>query len=306
MTKLLQGVISSLCLFTVLVGSAYFFVHSRQVYASGTPQLYTSNPYDNPSYDHRAVYIGIHFSASSMVILTWNYPPVGTVSAGTVQTNTYGKFWFVIQHMPSIPYNTVATLSATDTNGLKASTHVIENPFIVAKPNNGSIGSTVNVDGGGYGSSETVNVYFNQAQSIVVATTTSSSIGVFNATFKVPSGAELGGSNLTIEARGASGADVYTTFVVIPHIHISPYQGPSGTTITVNGSYFTPNGQAFIYWYDPVSHTTSYLTGSSVSTTGTFQIAITAPAGLTAGVHYRVLANDISGQGCLAYFTAQA
>ncbi len=111
---------------------------------------------------------------------------------------------------------------------------------------------------------------------------------------------------MTIEAKGASGADVYTTFVVIAHISISPNQGPSGTTIKVNGSYFTPNGQVLIYWFEPVSHTTTYLTGTSASATGSFQITITAPAGLTAGIHYRVLANDVSGQGCLAYFIAQA
>ena len=307
MKKLLRSLLPFFCLVAIFAGSAVFFVHPQHARASGTPELYTSNPYDYPYYNHQAIFIGVHFSPSSTVTLSLNYPPVGTFLAGTSQTNAYGKFRFVIQHMPSIPYNNLATLSAKDSHGLQASTSTGEIPFIVAKPIAGSIGSTVHVDGGGYGSSETVNVYFNQAQSLLVSATTTSPIGVFSATFKVPAGSGLGGSNLTIEAKGTSGADTTTIFIVISSIHLSPNQGPSGTAITVTGRYFTPNGQAILDWYNPVSNTTIYLVAPSVSTTGTFQITITAPTGLTAGIHYRVLADDNpSGQGCYAVFTAQS
>jgi hypothetical protein len=111
MKKLSRSLLPFFCLVAIFAGSAVFFVHSQQVRASGTPELYTSNPYDYPYYDHRAIFIGVHFSPSSTVTLTWNYPPVGTFLAGIAQTNAYGKFWFVIQHMPSIPYNTLATVT---------------------------------------------------------------------------------------------------------------------------------------------------------------------------------------------------
>ncbi len=307
MNKGSRWIILALLLVTILTGSSLFLAHSWQAHASGTPMLYPDNPYDNPYYHHLAVYDGVNFSAHALVTLTWSYAPIGTFTAGTIKTDAQGAFRFSILHMPSIPYMTVATLSAKDTNGLQATTSVRENLFVVAIPDYGSVGSTAVVKGGGYGSTEKVTVDFDQAMIIPVATATTDASGKFQATFTVPAGSTLGGSNLTIEVIGqTSGAVGNATFVVVPKVTLSPNQGPSGSAIVVKGHYFTPNSQAIIDWYDPTTKSTSYLGSVTVSATGTFQFPITAPSNLVPGVHYRVLGNDQSGNGSFAVFIAQA
>ena len=195
--------------------------------------------------------------------------------------------------MPSIPYHSPATLIATDVNGLQASTSVIEEPYITSQPEAGSIGSTVQVSGGGYGSNETVNVYFGA----VVASATTDSIGRFSASFIVPQVSYLGGSGDAIEVKGvSSGADSYTSFVVIPKITMTPNQGPAGTEIHIKGEYFTSKGYAFIEWIAP-DGTQTTIGETAVSDSGKFGISVYAPATTQAGVQYTIEAYDApSGQ----------
>jgi hypothetical protein len=297
-----------LCLGVLLPSIMFFSIHIKQAHAStGTPQLYNDNPYDLPYYDHATTFVGENFSPSSIVKLSWTYAPRGTVVAGKIQTDTQGGFTFVVQHMPSIPYNTQATLSAVDSNGLQASSITGENIFINATPAFGTQGSTVHMYGGGYGSSEPVDIYFDgEANPPLVATVTTNTVGVFKATFHIPHGVSLGGSNLALEARGTiSGADSNASFDVIPGIHASTDHGPSGTAVTIKGRYFTATGQVLIEWYDPTTDTMTQLGALSATATGTFKITVLTPANLTAGVQYLLEANDVSGQGATVYFTAQ-
>ena len=298
-----------LCLGVILPGIMFFSIHIKQAHAStGTPQLYNDNPYDLPYYDHATTFVGENFSPSSIVKLSWTYAPRGTVVAGKIQTDTQGGFTFVVQHMPSIPYGTQATFSAIDSNGLQASAITGENIFINATPTSGTQGSTVHMYGGGYGSSEPVDIYFDLANNPpLLATVTTNTVGVFKATVHIPRGVSLGGSNLALEARGTiSGADSNASFDVIPGIHASTDHGPGGTAVTIKGRYFTANGLVIIYWYDPTTDTTTQLGVSSVTSTGSFKITVLTPANLTSGMQYPLEAwDDPSGQGVTVYFTAQ-
>jgi hypothetical protein len=94
MNKGSRWIILALLLVTILTGSSLFLAHSWQAHASGTPMLYPDNPYQNPYYNQLAVYDGVNFSAHALVILTWNYAPIGTFTAGTVKTDAQGAFRF--------------------------------------------------------------------------------------------------------------------------------------------------------------------------------------------------------------------
>lgn len=293
-------------LLALLISGATLLDHPVKTHAQDTPVVFPIQPWQPPTYNYGKVYAGNYFSPNAGVTLTLTYPPVGTITVCTTTTDKKGHFRCRIRHMPSIPYNTTATLTAADVNKLQATTPVTELPSIADYPNTGWIDRTVHVSGGGFGSSETVDVIFNLAPSpVLVATPISSGTGVFSATFKVPPSATLGGTNDGIEGKGVtSGADAYATFIVLPYVHIAPTSGPSGTSITVKGRYFNANDQVTISWYDTVTHEQIDLLYLQASSKGSFKTSVVAPQGLVVGRRYYVGAYDPQNEGNFGVFTA--
>jgi hypothetical protein len=158
------------------------------------------------------------------------------------------------------------------------------------------IGTTVNLNGGGYGSGENVKILFQGSQVVIAHTNLK---GAFTASFVVPSTAKIGFQNNGIVAVGkTSGIAANAFFVVEPNVSISPNSGFSGTLITVRGSHFTPNGFAEILWVFPNGGSggsgggDQFITQVGVSSRGTFNTTIFAPPGLVSGVKYFVLVID--------------
>src|SRR6266436_935153 len=213
-----------------------------------------------------------------------------TISNGVVTVVTdQGGFFFTTLNMPSIPFGIQAHLIATGLiSGVSASTLVNEIPAVIPNPNAGTIGTTVSLTGGGFGSNEGVRILF---QGKLVASPGTNVNGAFKASFVVPDTAKLGFQFNDIVASGkTSGVGASATFTVEPNLSISPNQGSSGTLITVRGSHFTPNDFATILWIFPGTggsggsgSNTLFITNVQVSSNGTFNVTITAPGGLVAG-----------------------
>lgn len=262
-----------------------------------------------PTFGQPAVARGSGFAANEAVDLTWDLGALGTMKAGLAAADSNGFFFFNFT-MPSIPFGVQAHLTAHGRiSGLSASTLVSEIPALYDNPTQGVIGTTVNLNGGGFGSGENVKILFQGSQVLIAHTSLK---GAFTASFVVPSTAAIGFQNSGIVAVGkTSGEAASAFFIVLPNVSISPNSGPSGTLITVRGSHFTPNGFVEILWVFPnggsggSSGGGQFITSVRVSSRGNFSTTIFAPQGLISGVKYFVqVIDDSTGASNQARFLA--
>jgi hypothetical protein len=255
-----------------------------------------------PAFGSPAQVNGSGFAANETVDLTWDFGALGQKKAGVAASDNSG-FFFTTLKMPSIPFGIQAHLIATGLiSGVSARTLVNEIPAVIPSPTAGTIGTTVSLTGGGFGSNEGVKILF---QGKLVASPGTNVNGAFKASFIVPDTAKIGFQYNDIVASGkTSGVGASATFVVKPNLSISPNQGSSGTLIKVRGSHFTPNGFATILWIFPGTGGSGgsgggqlFLTNVQVSANGTFNVTITAPGGLVAGQTNFVQAIDDTSGG---------
>ena len=158
--------------------------------------------------------------------------------------------------------------------------------------------------GGGYGSQEEIDVFFTESPPIQVASTTSNADGSFSASLIIPDDA-LPSVGEGIDIKGVtSGVDLSPTFVVTPKVSLSPNSGPSGTSVQVNGSLFTPGGKVCPEWLDPATGKHTSIPCLFADSNGTFSTTITVPANQTVGhVYYVSVDNTASGMWGIAHFT---
>ncbi len=249
-----------------------------------------------PTFGQPAFVHGNGFATNEAVDLTWDFGPLGTMKAGVAASDSSGFFSFNFT-MPSIPFGVQTHLIAHGRiSGLSASTLASEIPAIYDNPAQGVIGTTVNLNGGGFGSGENVKILFQGSQVVIAHTTLK---GAFTSSFVVPTTAKIGFQNNGIVAAGKiSGVAASVSFLVEPNVSISPNSGPGGTLITVRGSHFTPNGFVEILWIFPnggsggSSGGGQFIASVRISSRGSFNTTIFAPQGLISGVKYFVQVID--------------
>jgi len=243
-----------------------------------------------PSFGSQASVNGSGFAANETVDLVWNDTVSGTMKAGIAGTDGSGNL-FTTLTMPSFPFAIGSQLHLVATgriSGVTASILVHETPAVIASPTAGVIGTTVTLNGGGFGSGENVKIVFQGSQ---VATAHTNLKGAFSTSFIVPSTAKIGfGFNDIVASGKTSGVAATTNFMVNPNLSISPNSGPSFTLITVRGSHFTPSGFVDILWLFPGTGGSGgsgggqlFLTRVQASASGTFKVTVTAPGGLVSG-----------------------
>ena len=243
---------------------------------------------------------GQGFAANETVDLTWDYGSLGQFRAGTVGTDSNGNF-FITLTAPSFPFHVQVNLVATGRiSGLSSTLPVSESPAVLISPPMGKVGTTVNLNGGGFGSSEPVKVLF-QGKAVVTAKTNAK--GAFKASFTVPDNARIGFQYNDIVATGKnSGVAAEGTFIVEPGLSIAPNHGFSGTLILAKGDHFTPFGTVILLWISPGggsggSGGGQFLGSVQASSNGTFKTTFFAPSGLISGRTYFVQAIDESTGG---------
>jgi hypothetical protein len=308
---------TSLTLPSTYTPGGHYFVHINSatfgvqvLFTFTKPSVSVLGEYgQQPTFGQSAFAKGSGFTANEAVDLTWDFGTLGMMKAGVAAADS-GGFFFSNFTMPSIPFGVQTKLDAHGRiSGLSASILVTENPALFASPAQGVIGTTVNLNGGGFGSGENVKILFQGSQ-VVIAHTNHK--GAFTASFVVPGTAAIGFQNNGIVAIGkTSGVAASAFFIVQPNVSISPNSGSSGTPITVRGSRFTPNGFAEILWVFPNGGSggsgggNQFITRVTISSHGSFNTTIFAPQGLISGVKYFVLVvDDQTGASNQARFLA--
>jgi len=184
---------------------------------------------------------------------------------------------------------------------IKASSSFDALPNVIPTPSSAQIGQTVTLNGGGFGSKETVTLLFQGTQ---IATAKMDINGAFKAKITIPAFAQSGTNYNLLVNGNTSGDSVNAGLTFLPTITMSPQTGPSGTSITVNGDGFYMYDGINIYWLDPTTNTRTWLTSVGLNGTNSFQVTVTAPSNLTSGNTYYVQLED--GNGVNAQLPFQA
>jgi hypothetical protein len=311
MRKGFRIVLTAFLFMLVFLGSALFLFQSKAVHAvprgvETAPALYPDNANERFFYNQDFQFDGVNFTPNSQVTLQWSGTPVGTYTTGKVIADSSGSFIFYTEHALSVPFGTQATLTATDANGLTASTSLGGSPSVASIPSSGAgrIGQTIEITGGGFASGEIVTITWPQPQE-VVATTTADADGKFLASFKIPAGSPVGFAYVTVQGA-VSGYNLNVYCFTTPKLSFSPSSGPGGTTLVMlKGEQYTPNSQVQVNWYDPQQQVNFFITTAETSATGAFTASFYVPADLVSGVKYQVQVEDSRGAVNSVTFTAK-
>ncbi|MGA8543297.1 MAG: IPT/TIG domain-containing protein [Thermoplasmata archaeon] len=175
-------------------------------------------------------------------------------------------------------------------------TFTITTPTITLTPSQGPSGITVTVSGAGFTPNTGISTFkFNGVTPGTQTCTaqSTSGTGTFSCTFTVPSDA-AGGHSVTATGSDGGSDTASTTFTITTGaITLSPSQGPTGITVTVSGTGFTPNTAIATFTFDGVTPGTQTCTSQTTSGTGTFGCSYTVP--LDAAVPYSVVATGSDG-----------
>jgi hypothetical protein len=256
---------------------------------------------------------GQGFANAEIVTLSWqSITDTSATQLGTVVAASDGTFTFTTT-VPGAPYSTsgfpfpfnASIIAQGNITQIQASTTFFVIHNLIATPNTGTVGSTIALVGGGFGSTEQVAI---SLQGIPLTTVTTDANGSFNTTFVVPPQAEPGNRASNLVAVGSTSHlanDI--SFGVLTAITITPQQGPSGTSITISGTGFVPEEQVTIEWTDPTTNRGTVLTTLTIPpSTFSFTTTVTAPANLTSGATYYIeVPNTYTGDTVKAAFVAQ-
>ena len=262
-----------------------------------------------PTYGDSFTLDGQGFAAQETVKVTaqntvQTFPTVlGTATAAADGSFTFTSTMLSAPAVPSVLSNGINMyMYATGmASKIKASNSFDAFPNVIPTPSSAQIGQTVTLNGGGFGSKETVTLLFQGTQ---IATAKMDMNGAFKATITIPASAQSEAACNLCANGNTSGVSVNAGLTILPTITMSPQTGPSGTSITVNGDGLYIYDGIDIYWLDPTTNTRTWLTGFGLNGTNSFQVTVTAPSNLTSGNTYYVQLED--GYGMIAQLPFQA
>ncbi len=235
---------------------------------------------------------GYGFLPGEQVALYWDYQHQAQYEFATVTTNDTGIFQYQTA-TPSDPNLGKGYLAGIGlTSHFLATTTIPEPANIVPVPYEIVAGNSVRVSGGGFDAGEQVMLLI---EGVKVATATTDYRGWFETTVLVPATTPSGAGSNILEAIGhTSGINVYAGYFDVYFnytLSISPTSGPAGTSVSITGAKFTPNGLISIFWLE--YNSSPFGVGSvTASPTGTFTLTVTAPKCANPTCSFSILDNQ--------------
>ncbi len=180
------------------------------------------------------------FAADVALTITWSG---GSVCAGA-KSDGSGTFScaFVLPATPAGSY----TVIASDGKGDTASVAFTVEPTLSVDPTYGDPGTSVTVNGTGFGSLVNVTVrYASNGSAATACTPTTGATGEFQCVFALP-GATVGGVYTFTAIDGLN--DEATATFVVTYLHASPAKGPEGTEVALTAGGFAPGTDYTLSW----------------------------------------------------------
>ena len=185
-------------------------------------------------------------------------------------------------------------------NSLAATFTVV--PKIVLSPDYGVVGDTITVTGTGFAEESIILLSGIDGIITVPATVTTSALGSFTCTFKIP---ETSDAMYTVKATDEDGNFAEDDLDVGKYITLTPERGLVGTTVTVAGRGFAAEGTVDIRWHIGTGYVTlvnDYPIDENGDFSTTFKVP-QVPDPTPPGQKYDVEAYDSAGGFATATFT---
>jgi len=249
---------------------------------------------------------GTGFNPTETIAMTyWDgaaFVPLTTAPIAP-QTSTLGTFTctFVV---PADAENAVPNIMAEDETGETGEASIEIGPYIVLTPIKGLKSSTVQVAGRGFTPNKLVDIrwYLGVDYVTVLDDAAIDSAGAFTVTISVPllPDAIAPGTTYTIRAIDNApvpiAADADFTLIQNAAITLTPPAGKAGSTVTVDGSWFSASKLVSVKFGD--TEVAVVMSGGD----GSFSTTFTVPAGTAVGA-YVVNATDSKGVSASKTFT---
>jgi hypothetical protein len=235
---------------------------------------------------------------SALASLVFDGVAISSCTSGGLTTNATGGFTCTF----AVPAATTGTaVIATDPGGTTASgAFTVTTPTLTVTPGQGPKGAVVTVTGSGFSVSNPISSLVFDGVTIASCSTGSLSTdasGAFSCTFTVPGGTS-GTSVVATDVGGQMASGAFT--VTIPGISLSIGQGPSGVSVTVSGTGFTPGRTITTAIGTGASITTC---AATVSATGTFSCSVTISTSTPAVYSLTATGSDGTFDSASAMFT---
>ena len=156
-------------------------------------------------------------------------------------------------------------------------------PHIIVRPSSGTYPITLSLSGGGYESSETVQLYWNYTgpgTGTLETTAQTSSKGIFTVKFPVPLAAK--GTYIIAVVGETSGLVGTNQFTLVSSILAVGGAGLIGQLLTIHGYAFNAGETVNLYW-NYVKRKGNFLATVATDSTGSFTTTITVPSSPTTG-----------------------
>lgn len=237
---------------------------------------------------------GTGFQPNKSVTLKWacSGNDCGGQTLGTATADGTGQFSDAPVTIPTtVPAGAYAIGGSGPVVGTFASTAYSVVPMVSIAPITGTPGSTVKVNGAGFGAGEQVAIYWNCAKwtcpgATPLGTATAHSNGQFSGfSVTIPSKA-IGGAT-AIGANGkTSGVFSDATYTVTPALTLSQTSGLPDSTIQISGSGYAPGESVALAWNCNGTDCSSApsLGSATTDSNGQFaKVSVTIPADATNG-----------------------
>ncbi len=195
------------------------------------------------------------------------------IESGDNDADSDGGFTCTIIIPASTAGDHTISVTGEDASGTEA-TFTVE-PEITISPDSGGTGTTVSVNGTGFGGGNDVDIFFDSTE--VVTGEDADADGNFATTLTVPM---MNPGTYDIEARDEDDNLDRAEFTIGASASLSPTTGNVGTALSISGTGFIA-GASVVITYDGIPVTA---TNATVLANGTFTATINVPAS-TGGTH---------------------
>ncbi|HLI69239.1 MAG TPA: hypothetical protein VKV19_05725 [Ktedonobacteraceae bacterium] len=234
---------------------------------------------------------GYGYSANEMVSVFFQTPSNGVVTATTDATGSFTALLPLPDTFnPQTTYDyTVYAKNTAKTETAKAAFSFLPIQLYMGSPV--QYGDSTNLQGQGFLSNETVNIYWNyqQAGQILVGTVTAATDGTFSLNVTVPSDPAASQGQVNVAAIGQTSQLVATTTIQETNVLLlAPPSGNTGTSVQATSGGFAPGETVTLTFNSTVVATTM------ADETGAINVTFTVPT--IAPGYYTVVATGTTSQ----------
>lgn len=233
---------------------------------------------------------GTGFATSSSITIYVDGDAVESQTQTSTSANGSFSAQFVVPSLPQDDYPVIARDSSLNTNPVARSLTII--PGITLSEDEGFVGDTITVEGGGFTEDEEVEIYYGSVDDdFLLATVDADDDGEIEVDIVIPA-AQRGNLNIIAYDVDTETSAPPVAFDIQSKITLSPTTGSPGSTVTITGTGFNDDVEVTFEWDGDDEPLSSF--EASTDDYGSFEEDIVVPNNVVSG-EYTITALDSTG-----------